>query len=334
MRSTFFVAALVGTATAYPGGAMKKLYSEIAKRASWEGSSDLWGEWKSGGDMGDYGSTIKELLQGKGSGISSEGYKAPPMDSDECEKDTCCIWKYISAELYDMMYEKSTKTCNDFARSVIRMGFHDAAAWDVDSLWGGADGSLLIAPGELDRRENGGGMVDQAPVLKGVYEKYKGYGISMADLIQCGAKVGALACPGGPRIRMFVGRQDDDTPAPENKLPNPLGEADELIELFEKKTVSPGGLIALLGAHTASKNHVTFFGPLGPQDKTPGKWDTDYFGETLKANASEGVTRFVSDTNLAADSVTKPSFELFKTNLDLWNQVCRDSSHHLPPGHC
>jgi hypothetical protein len=299
---------------------MKNLYSAVAKRQSWEGSSALWGEWKKGGKMGEYGNAIKEILQGGGSGISSEGYKAPAMDSEECEKDKCCIWKYISSELYDMMTDGNG--CNDFARGAIRMGFHDAAAWDIDSSFGGADGSLLLAAEELTRFENGGGITNQAPIMKGVFEKYKGYGIGMADLIQCGAKVGALACPGGPRIRMFVGRTDDDTPAPTDKLPSPLGEADELIELFEKKTVSPAGLIALLGAHTASRNHVPFLGALNPQDLTPGKWDTEYFKETLKANASEGVTRFISDTNLAASPKTKPAFELFEKNRSLWNSVC------------
>jgi manganese peroxidase len=315
MRSTFFVAALAGTAFAYPKGAMKDLFKAVAKRGEFAGSTELWGEWKSGGPK-----EIKSLLQGKGSGISYDGYRAPEMDSDECKKDKCCIWHYITAELYGLMHDDASNTCNDFARAAVRMGFHDAASWTADLSSGGADGSLLLA-GELSRFENGGGIGTNAPTLIGIFDKYESYGISMADLIQAASKVGTLACPGGPRIRMFVGRTDSTDPAPEGLLPSPFVTADDAIEMFGKKTVSPGGLIALLGAHTASINHAPFVGPLGPQDLTPGKWDTTYFTETLKTNASEGVTRFISDTNLAQSEVTKGSFEFFEGNKGAWDQV-------------
>lgn len=323
MKSTFFVAALVGTAAAYPKNAMKDLVAAIAKRGGWQGSTELWGEWKSGADLGQYGEDIKEIIMGKGTGTSSVGYKAPAMDSDECKEDECCIWKYITEDLYENM--RDGDGCNDFARAAIRMGFHDASAWDADSTWGGADGSLLLdGTDELTRFENGGGIGIQAPVMKGFYEKYQSYGISMADLIQAGSKVGVLACPGGPRIRMWVGREDDATAAPTGRLPPAAGDgsdADSLIELFAKKTVSPGGLIALLGAHTASRNHIPFLGAENPQDLTPGKWDTAYFKETLQTDASTNVTRFPSDTNLAQSDKTKDAFEFFNDNLAAWNEA-------------
>ena len=310
------VACLVGTAAAFPS--LQEFKAAAAKR-QYSGSGELLGDLVSLKDdkLTEVGKDIKSILLGKGDGQSDDAYAFPKLESKECKEDKCCVWKYINEELFEMM--QSGGQCNDFARASIRMGFHDAAAWDKDSPYGGADGSLLLSD-EMTRIENSA-MAAHGDTVKGIFNKYKAYGIGMADLIQACAKVGVLSCPGGPRIRLFIGRKDDSKAAPTGKLPPPFFSADQSIDLFKAKTVSPAGLVALLGAHTASKNHNPGLGANLPQDKTPGKWDTEYFKETLQANASAGVIRFQADVNLAQSSKTSAVFKQFQAQKGSWDEA-------------
>ena len=43
-----------------------------------------------------------------------------------------------------------------------------------------------------------------------VYEKYKSYGISAADLVQFAHNVAAVTCPLGPRTLTYIGRPEWD----------------------------------------------------------------------------------------------------------------------------
>jgi catalase (peroxidase I) len=95
----------------------------------------------------------------------------------------------------------------------VRLGFHDAASWNRNATHGGADGSLILAP-ETSRTENNG-LQTIVAYIQTVYDKYKSYGIGMADLIQVSANVATVVCPLGPRVRTYVGRKDSSTPAPD-----------------------------------------------------------------------------------------------------------------------
>jgi hypothetical protein len=318
MKFSIIAGGLVGTAAAFPS--MTELKAAVSKR-QFSGSTELLGDLATlkDSELTTAGKDIKAILLGRGDGQSTADYKAPAYDSAECKKDECCVWHYVAEELYGLMYDSATGTCNDFARASIRMGFHDAAAWNKQSSWGGADGSLLLS-NEMSRQENAA-MNPAGAKMKGIFAKYEPRGISMADLLQVGAKVGVLACPGGPRIRTFIGRPDDATPAPVGLLPPAFFTADQIIDLFADKTVSPGGIVALIGAHTASRNHTAPGAPAPPQDRTPGKWDTEYFDEHLRTNASAGVFRFPSDVSLARSSKTKPVFQQFSAQKGAWDEV-------------
>ncbi|KAK0701281.1 heme peroxidase [Lasiosphaeris hirsuta] len=309
---------LAGAAVAFPS--IKEL-KVAAWRRQFLGSTELPGDLATlaPGELSSVGAEIRAILLGQSDGQGNEGYSPPALDSAECRQDECCVWKHVADELYGLMHDAATGTCNDFARGAIRMGFHDAAAWDKFSSWGGADGSLLLSD-ELLRPENAA-MAGVGAKMKGLYEGYTahGFGISMADLLQCGAKVGVLACPGGPRIRMFVGRPSDATPAPLGRLPPATFTADQIIDLFADKMVSPSGIVTLIGAHTASRNHNVTANP--PQDATPGRWDTDYFSEHLRPNASTGVFRFPSDVSLAQSPRTRPLFEQFSAAKGSWDKA-------------
>lgn len=136
------------------------------------------------------GKLIKSILQGNGDPQDTRtAYtgSVPAPDSAECARDKCCIWKHIADEMKSMMIEKGGQ-CNSLAREAVRMGFHDAGAWSLHTgKGGGADGSLVLANECYDRVANKG-MEVGCNQMRNWYEKYKSYGVSMADLIQMGGK--------------------------------------------------------------------------------------------------------------------------------------------------
>lgn len=167
----------------------------------------------------------------------------------------------------------------------------------------------------------------------------QGFPITMADLIQVGASVGAVSCPLGPRTRTFVGRRDwnsdgdgDESP-PNNSslLPSALAPAGDLIRLFRDKTISPHALVALVGAHTTSQQRSVDAGRAGaPQDSTPGVWDTLFYGQTDGSSPEPVPPRvfmFPSDVALAADPTTADEWRSFAGSGGQvhWNQVSNTS---------
>lgn len=276
------------------------------------------------GDLRDgYTSAAGEILTGILAGTKTatcadtQPYDTPgALGSDACREDACCAWSYIVADM-----QASFAGCSPLARGAIRQGFHDAGAWDTSSSYGGADGSLLLSD-ELNRKENRG-LEEIGNATRAWYTKYKPDGISMADLIQTGAIVATATCPGGPKIRMFVGRQDDERAAPEGKLPSASDTADSLIELFANKTLSALDLVALVGAHTTSRQRFFDTKRVGaPQDSTPGSWDNKFYSDTLRSDNST-VLVFPSDKNLAkhpATSGTWAGFAATSGSTD-WNRV-------------
>jgi len=127
----------------------------------------------------------------------------------------------------------------------------------------------------------------------------------------------------GPRIRTFVGRPDSHIPCEDGLLPNPFDTADNLIELFRRKTIEPYGLAALLGAHSASRQFHLDPSRWGfPQDSTPGVWDVLFYKQTL-GRAPPDILRFPSDVLLAEDPRIYPAFSAFASHggQGRWNAV-------------
>jgi hypothetical protein len=82
------------------------------------------------------------------------------LGTPSCKADTCCVWTYIASEMTNVFKGPSGR-CTALARGAIRLGFHDAAAWNTTTA-GGADGSMLLT-NEVTRTENRGleEIVDQ-----------------------------------------------------------------------------------------------------------------------------------------------------------------------------
>jgi hypothetical protein len=220
-------------------------------------------------------------------------------------------------------FRGSAGRCNGLARGAIRLGFHDAGGWAKSSPFGGADGSILLNPDEMGRQENSG-LQEIASVTTKWYNKYKGYGVTMADIIQMGANVATVVCPLGPRVRSFVGRKDSSVAAA-RLLPNPFASADSLIALFEDKTIKANGLAALIGAHTTSQQRfVNASRANDPQDSTPGVWDVLYYGQTLGTVATPPrVFKIPSDVVLSTHPKMKDDWLSFTQpgGQAKWNNV-------------
>lgn len=285
----------------------------------------LIGDIKDGGST-DVGKLIAGILLEQQPGQSTDSGYIPPafLGKPACKKDTCCNW-YWASQTISAAFTGRTGRCNSLARAAIRLGFHDAGTWSQNlasqgSDFGGADGSIVLAPEEILRKENKGleQIVSQMKVWSSTF------GVGVADLIQFSAAVAVVTCPLGPRLRVFVGRKDSSTPAPNGLLPGVTDSADSLINLFQDKTITPHMLTALLGAHTTSKQFFVDPSKAGaPQDGTPGVWDTLFYNQTLGLGPlPKQVYRFPSDIVLSTDSRTADEWKAFsiKGGQSHWNE--------------
>ncbi|KAJ4415133.1 hypothetical protein N0V82_007503 [Gnomoniopsis sp. IMI 355080] len=279
------------------------------------------------------GSDISSILTGAVSAIAdpTPDYHPPgTQDSSSCAADTCCIWHYLTTSLHAAFLVPDdsgggggggeTAGCNSLARGAIRLGFHDAATWNISLPTGGADGSIVLNPAEAARLDNRG-LEDIIAQTAAWYAQWKGYGVGMADLIQLSAITAVASCPGGgPRIKAFVGRQDSAVLPPEGLIPSPHADAEVNIKLFEAKTFSAADLVALLGAHTVSRQFFVDPTRAGDaQDTTDGVWDTTYYGVTASPVTPPGVFKFSSDVSLAHYPGTNGTWQSFEKSLELWN---------------
>ncbi|KAI0391917.1 peroxidase [Xylariaceae sp. FL0594] len=303
MRSLILLGCAAIAVIAHPG--MDRIVAEIEARHDYvlaARSTSLLGDLREETTTAT-GQLIADILTDVTNAIApdAQSYQPPgSLGSASCRSDTLCVWYYVGKEMWAAFADQSG--CTDLARGAIRQGFHDAAAWDVDSPYGGADGSLLLSD-ELTRPENRGLQAIGA-VTKALYDKYHPYGTGMADLIQFGAIVGTVACPGGPRIRTFIGRKDDNRAAPPGKLPSPFMNAPTLISLFAKKTFTPSDLVALVGAHTSARQRLVDPSRAGAAlDTDPQIWDASYYRGPL-GNDNQTIFILPSDQALARDPST------------------------------
>jgi hypothetical protein len=165
------------------------------------------------------------------------------------------------------------------------------------------------------------------------YTRYQPYGAGAADLIQWGATVATVVCPLGPRIRSFVGRKDSAIVPPDGLLPSATANADDLMALFDAKTIRSNGLVALVGAHTTSQQR--FFDPakaLYPQDLTPGVWDTKFYPETVNPHTPKHMVKFPSDIFISQHPNCSSEWQAFADptiGQAHWNDVSRSMKRSI-----
>ncbi|KAF9873465.1 hypothetical protein CkaCkLH20_08924 [Colletotrichum karsti] len=318
--SNMIVAAFAAGSSAYPGWSNNGFMDSLYARAGAISDEPL-GDLASLGDssLSPTGKTLKNILTTSASAISTDKYNGnvPALGSKECAADKCCVWKHVGDEMATMFRDGSG--CTPPARAAVRLGFHDASGWSkATGPLGGADGSIVLAPEEIKRALNDG-LQDAVTQTQTWFNKYKQFGVGMADLIQFAANTGTVMCPMGPRITTLIGRKDSSKACPDGLLPDVNDPVDKLIGLFANKTISAPGLAALVGAHTASTQKTVDRARAGaPQDTTPGVWDTLFYSQTL-AGAPSQVFTFNSDKVLSKDSRSGPAFQAFANNQPVWN---------------
>ncbi len=128
-----------------------------------------------------------------------------------------------------------------------------------------------------------------------------------------------MTCPLGPRIKTFVGRRDSSTPSPEGTLPEVTDSPQSIIALFASKGFNKNELAALMGAHSTSRQRFVDPARAGAaQDTTPGKWDVNFYGETLAGTAPFS---FESDVRLANDPEFRRDFQSFVGEQRRWGDA-------------
>lgn len=231
------------------------------------------------------------------------------------------VWTSIARDLTGMFLDTSIGQCNDDARAAIREAFHDCGAWETAiGSTGGCDGSLILSAGnnELLRGENNG-LQDISAKLLTLQQKWVKVdsSVSVADIIQFAGAVAIVTCPGGPQIKTWVGRKDSTVPAATGLLPDVHAPGADLYALFQRKGFSARELAALLGAHTTSKQfHVDASKAGAPQDSTVGKWDVQYYSDTL--NPPPNVFVFPSDDALSKTGDVGKEFLGYVGNQGKW----------------
>ncbi|GJD03073.1 versatile peroxidase VPL1 [Colletotrichum higginsianum] len=244
------------------------------------------------------------------------------------------VWKLVNADLNALFLEGGK--CNALARGAIRALFHDCGSWDQSQgLSGGCDGSLIagVAPDvELDRIENRG-LQNIAGALSDLAGKHN---TTKADMIIFAGNAAVFLCPGGPKVRTYIGRKDNTNSATRGGLPSPFDTPENLLALFKAKGLDAEALAALLGAHsTSTQSFVNATQAGASQDSTPGELDVSYYKQThdfaTKGTAPAGVFVFPSDAGIATSEASSVGrwFQGFIGDQDKWSKSFKKSMERM-----
>jgi hypothetical protein len=178
----------------------------------------------------------------------------------------------LKSEIRKAIINKKVNACP----IAIRLAWHSSGTWDAASKTGGSDGATMrFAPESTD--EANAGLSIPRDMLKRVKAAHPN--VSRADLWAL-AGASAVEFLGGPKIRVRLGRTDDADGArcPANgRLPDAAQGAQHLRDIFHRMGFSDREIVALSGAHTLGRCHLTRSGFDGPWTRNPLKFDNQYF---------------------------------------------------------
>ncbi|KAJ6525909.1 heme peroxidase [Mycena vulgaris] len=215
--------------------------------------------------------------------------------------------------------------CGDAARASVRLAFHDAATFskalkEAGLPTGAADGSMLSDPTEVLRSENNG-LQSIVGLLKPLPAQF---GVSPGDVLHLAGVLGVLTCPGGPRLKAYIGRPLPKNAAPNGLIPSPDDPVPKLINRFADMGFTVRDLVALIGAHTSGKQR--FVKPAVANstfDSTVDIWDVRFYGETVAPTTPHGVLKLNSDVNLSHNPASALEFLRFVDNQEDWDEDYR-----------
>ncbi|KAI4367719.1 hypothetical protein MLD38_023427 [Melastoma candidum] len=193
---------------------------------------------------------------------------------------------------------------------MLRLAWHDAGTYDVNTKTGGPNGSIRNLE-EYSHGSNSGLKIaiDFCEEVRSKCPK-----ITYADLYQL-AGVVAVEVTGGPSVDFVPGRKDSNICPKEGRLPNATKGAQHLREIFYRMGLSDKDIVALSGGHTLGRAHPERSGFDGPWTQEPLKFDNSYFIELLKGE-TDGLLKLPSDKVLLDDPAFRPLVELFAKDED------------------
>jgi len=253
----------------------------------------------------------------------------------------CCVWVDVREELLNNIF---LNTCGDNVHGQVRLAFHDAAGISQKLKnegafgGGGADGSIVLFPAELNFTNTDGqtpnaGLDENVDFIAALVEHH---GVSAGDAIQFALSVGLTLCPGGPTVPFFTGRPNATQISPQNLVPTPNQDLTTI--LARMQDMGPSGFsaqqaVVLIGAHTAGdQSFVDLNNQNQPFDSTPFIWDSQVFLEVLLQQdlatgaqilpggnlQQTGVFRLASDRLFATDSRTACFWQQFVGNHEVF----------------
>lgn len=164
---------------------------------------------------------------------------------------------------------------------------------------------------------------------------FTNHSVTAGDLIQFGAAVGLINCPGAPRIQFFAGRPNATIPADDGTVPKPEDSVTSILQRMADGGFTPDELIHLLASHSIARSDT--IDPTiqaVPFDTTPFTFDTQVFlevllkgtgfpgtanntGEVASPLPASGEMRLQSDFALARDPRTACTWQSFVNNQKL-----------------
>ncbi|KAJ6556491.1 heme peroxidase [Mycena vulgaris] len=208
----------------------------------------------------------------------------------------------------------------DAARASVRLAFHDAGTYSKALNAGGAEGSILWDPTEVDRSENKG-LQSIVSLLRPLPARF---GVSPGDVLHLAGVLGVLACPGGPLMKAYIGRPFPRSIAPDGLLPSADDSVPKLISRFADMGFTVRDLVALIGAHSTGKQ--CFVKPAAANssfDSTVDIWDVRFYAETALPVTSQGVVKLNSDVNLARSKSSALELLRYINSQDDWEEDYR-----------
>lgn len=206
---------------------------------------------------------------------------------------------------------------------MLRLAWHDAGTYDVNTRTGGANGSIRYEE-EYTHGSNAGLKIaiDLLDPIKAKCPK-----ITYADLYQL-AGVVAVEVTGGPTIEFVPGRRDSSVCPREGRLPDAKRGAPHLRDIFYRMGLTDKDIVALSGGHSLGKAHPERSGFEGAWTRDPLKFDNSYFVELLKGE-SEGLLKLPTDKALLDDAEFRRYVELYAKDEDTFFKDYAESHKKL-----
>lgn len=194
----------------------------------------------------------------------------------------------------------------------IRLAWHASGTYDKESKTGGSNGATMRFPLEASDGANAGLSI-MRDMLHPV--TVANPSLSTAD-VWVAAGAAAVEFTGGPQIPVAFGRTDapDGSYCPPNgRLPDAAQGAQHLRDVFYRMGFNDQEIVALSGAHTLGRCHMTRSGFDGPWTKTPLDFNNEYFQNLMNLEWQPRVW----DGPLQYEDVATKSLMMLPTDLVL-----------------